>query len=149
MNIDKKMKELINGDFNVITLIHSVLSVKERNKKFVESGAYREVFEPTIMTIMKRIWKLIMISMSFVLSLMLISMYSHLMSNSFIILIAVLTLVFTYSFKRIIDRLKELKFDLRLKKAIRFAFKHYSSKSFDILVDQYLSEYSSKGYMND
>jgi len=140
-----EMKALIT-DINVLLFIHDIMYLQEKEETFSSSNTYKELHEPNIITIIKYLKNVILVTLGFICFLILIKHVTF--SSSYIkyTTVLILSIIFGILFVRSKTDFVLLGYQLKAKKAVQFALANYNYQEFVIFLDCYLSEESTKNY---
>ncbi|NLG82673.1 MAG: hypothetical protein GX490_09200 [Bacilli bacterium] len=140
-----EMKALIT-DINVLLFIHDIMYLQEKEETFSSSNTYKELHEPNIITIIKYLKNVILVTLGFICILILIKHVTF--SSSYIkyTTVLILSIIFGILFVRSKTDFVLLGYQLKAKKAVQFALANYNYQEFVIFLDCYLSEESTKNY---
>lgn len=141
---DFELKALIS-DIDMLVVIYDFIFFKEKDKKFIDSKTYKEINESKFYTIIKYMLFPIIIIIGFLTTILLFKLskaYNNMfVFNKFFLLIVsiIYGVLFVYSK----DKIKDLFYQLKFKRAVQFAFKYYNYDQYVLFLDKYLSEVSS------
>lgn len=141
---DFVMKELII-DNHMLAYLHDVLSLREKDDSFYQSELYHILSERTLTTFILGLRKSFWSLSSFFFVLFLLQSF-HRSIYGLVWLALLISIVYATLFMICKTEIKDLIYQLRLKKAVQFALDNYNYQEYVIFLDNYLSEQSSRNY---
>jgi hypothetical protein len=142
---DQTMQSLII-DNNMLVYLHDLLSFRENCESFYDLDVYETLNERNLTTVILGIRKTMFTTISFIVTIELLKASS--MNSLMMILIMLMSSIFfgVLSIK-CKKEINELVYQFQLKKAAQYALENYNYDEYVVFLDKYLSEQSTRLYM--